>query len=215
MPSRLTSHTPAHAAHAPTHTSFFLTVSLSYTIHIFGLKSMARLSSISLLFLFLFNLLGGISLLLIQRNKRHEAVEAMIASEAFGHRLTHLHITAELQNEINWVEPEREFRYKGEMYDVVKMTPQEDGSIIYQCIEDKEETHLYSQMVKQLDGTPIGQDNDMGIVIAFFKFLDNYFDTALKPNTVDHYVHLKIGDAYVTSNDDIALPLPSEPPEMI
>lgn len=176
---------------------------------------MARLSSISLLFLFLFNLIGGISLLLIQRHKRHEAVEAIIASEAYSHRLTQLHITADLKNEINWVEPGREFRYKGEMYDVVRTAPQDDGSIIYHCIADKEETHLYSQIEEQLDGTPIGQHNEMSIVIAFFKCFYNYLDTRIKSNTIEQYVHLKIRDAYVSSRYDISLPLLSEPPDMV
>ena len=176
---------------------------------------MARLSSISLLFLFLFNLIGGISLLLIQRHKRHEAVEAIIASEAYNHRLTQLHITAALENEINWVEPDREFRYKGEMYDVVRTQPLDDGSTIYHCIADKEETHLYSQIEKQLNGTPVGQHNDAGIVIAFFKFLDNYLDPDLKARTIEVYTHQKRSDTYLSSRYEVDLPLVCDPPDVV
>lgn len=174
---------------------------------------MARLSSISLLFLFLFNLIGGISLLLIQRHKRHEVVEAMIASETYAHRLTQLHITADLKNEINWVEHEREFRYKGEMYDVVRAETLSDGSMIYHCIPDHVETHLYGEIESSLAGTPIGHHSDRQIVLQFFKFLTSLLDDASEVWSGEQYSAHKVNVCYLVSFPETSLTLPFQPPE--
>jgi hypothetical protein len=174
---------------------------------------MARLTSISLLFLFLVNLVGTISLLLIQRHKRHEFIESVIASEAYGHHLTKLHITIDRQQEINWVEEDKEFRYHGEMYDVVRTETLDDGSTMYHCIADHAETHLYSQIESNLGGTPIGHHNDQMIVIQFFKFLNVYLQKDATFNKFELYTHQKVNATYMASLSEVTLYLPSEPPE--
>ena len=176
-------------------------------------RSMARLSSISLLFLFLFNLIGGISLLLIQRHKRHEAVEAMIASEAYVHRLTQLHITADQNHEIHWVEADKEFRYRGEMYDVVRTETLSDGSIIFHCIPDHVETHLYGEIESNLAGTPIGHHSDRQIVLQFFKFLTSFLDEASEVLAGGQYSVRKANVCYLDYFPETSLSLPFQPPE--
>lgn len=176
---------------------------------------MARLSSIALLFLFLFNLTGGISLLLIQRHKRHEAVEAMIASDAYGHRLTRLHISAEHRDQINWVEEEKEFRYQGEMYDLVRAEHLADGSIVYHCIPDHAETHLYSEIESNLAGTPIGHHNDRLIVLQIFKFLSSFLDETPQVKSIDLCIAQKVNVFYLDSFPEVTLSLLSPPPEQV
>ncbi len=174
---------------------------------------MARLSSISLLFLFLFNLIGGISLLLIQRHKRHEAVEAMIASEAYGHRLTQLHITSDHKDDIKWVESDKEFRYQGEMYDVVRTETLADGSMIYHCIPDHAETHLYKEIESNLAGSPIGHHSDRLIVLQLFKFLSNFLDEASGTRSTGLYSIQKASKYYFVSFPEVSLTLPAQPPD--
>ena len=174
---------------------------------------MARLSSISLLFLFLFNLIGGISLLLIQRHKRHEAVEAIIASEAYSHRLTQLNITPGQNNEIHWVEVDKEFRYRGEMYDVIRTELLSDGRMIFHCIPDHVETHLYSEIENNLAGTPIGHHGDRLIILQFFKFFSNFLDEASNARSTGLYSFQKANKHYNVSFSDVSLSLPTQPPE--
>jgi hypothetical protein len=175
---------------------------------------MARLSSISLLFLFLINLIGGISLLLIQRHKRHETVEIMIASEAYRYRLTQLHISSGHRHEINWVEVNKEFRYQGDMYDLVRSDTLADGSIVYHCIADHEETNLYSEIESNLAGTPMGHHSDRLIVLQLFKFLSTFLDQTSQTRLNHLCATQKINVFYLGSFPQVNLPIPAQPPEV-
>lgn len=175
---------------------------------------MARLSSISLLLLFLINMIGGISFLLVQRHKRHEAVEYMIASEAYGHRLTQLHISANQKNQVNWVEADKEFRYLGEMYDLIRTEKLADSSIIYHCIPDHAETLLYSEIESNLAETPMGHHSDRLIVLQLFKFLSTFLDESSQGNSIDLCTAQKVNVLYLGSFSEVNLLLPCQPPEL-
>lgn len=176
---------------------------------------MTRLSSITLLLLFLLNLIGGTSLLLIQRFKRHEAVESMISSEAYRHHLTRLHIAVDQQDEIKWVEADKEFRYQGEMYDLVRTEIYADGSITYYVIPDHAETHLYSEIESNLDGMPLSHHGDRMIVLQLFKCLASFQDEMPQDKTINLYTAQKINSFYLVSFPDVNLSLPSKPPEQV
>ena len=208
--------TPAHMP-LKLLSSYALTFLRSYILtHCIPLKTvpMPRLYSISLLFLFLVNVIGGISFLLIQRHQRHEYVESMIKSESYGHRLTQIHVSADKLAEITWVERNREFRYKGDMYDVVRTETTPDGGKIFHCIADHEETRLYSEIERNLGNTPIGHHSDRVIVLQMFKFFSGFIDTSYHTHDSNLYTVRKFNGHYISTQLEVTLSLPTEPPEL-
>jgi hypothetical protein len=174
---------------------------------------MSRISSISLLTLFLLNVIGGMSLLLIQRYRRHEVVESIIESEACGHYMTRLHLTCEELEELKWVEDGKEFRYKGSMYDLVRLDTQADGSLLLHCLHDHVETKLYAQIENSLGGSPLGHRTDQLIVIQIFKFLSHYLNTGPQWTTPDWAKAPKAFATYHGSFSEESVFLPSQPPD--
>jgi hypothetical protein len=185
--------------------------------HFLSLKTvlMVRLYSISLLFLFLMNVIGGISFLLIQQYQRHEYVESMIKSKSYGHRLTQIHVAADELTEIIWVERNHEFRYKGDMYDVVRSEATPDSGKIYHCIADHEETKLYSEIESNLGNAPIGHHNDRRMVLQMFKFFSGFLDTPSLTNESRLYSIQKCNSLYISSSPEVTLSLRTQPPELV
>jgi len=50
-------------------------------------------------------------------------------------------------NNLNWIK-KHEFRYKGEMYDVLSEKIHKDGVVVY-CYHDKKDSWLYNELAKQ------------------------------------------------------------------
>jgi hypothetical protein len=138
----------------------------------------------------------------------------MIASEAYGHRLTKLHITSNHRHEINWVEVNKEFRYHGDMYDLVRIDSLSDGSMVYHCIADHEEANLYSEIESNLAGTPMGHHSDRLIVLQLFKFLSTFMDQTSQIRLNDLCATQKINVFYPDSFPEVNLPFPLQPPEL-
>ena len=183
-------------------------------MHTFRAVLKSRFYALSLLFLFLINVLGGISFLLIQQHQRHEYVESMIKSESYGHRLTQIHIAANESTNIKWVEKNREFRYKGDMYDVVWSELTANGGTIFHCIADHEETKLYAEIERTLCNDPIGQHNDLVVVLQLFKFFSDFLNTALPMNDGMLITIQKCKTIYIGSLLQVTITFPAEPPEL-
>ena len=172
---------------------------------------MARFFSISLLLLFLGNVIGGISLLLIQRHQRHEYIESQIKSASYNHALTQIELAANQLNEIKWVEHEHEFRYKGEMYDVVRIETTSTGGKIFHCIADQVETELYAQIERNLGNS---QQQDQMIVLQMFKFVSEFLFPVKQLQNIDVCSRHKCDTIYLRSILKATLSLPAQPPDM-
>jgi hypothetical protein len=174
---------------------------------------MVRLYSISLLFIFLTNITGGIALLMTQRYKRHEYVETMIRSETYRQHLTQIHIPKNEFGKIHWVEKGREFRYHGELYDIVRTEQSPDGSQLFHCILDHVESQLYSQLENNLGSSPFGPNSDQKIVIQLFNLFSHFLPPSVAESIQDFCKMSKGEFVYLNSFSSITLYLPSEPPE--
>lgn len=174
---------------------------------------MIRFYAISLLILFVLNVLGGISFLLIQQYHRHEYVESMIKSGSFDHPLTQIHLSADELEEIIWVKPNFEFRYKGNMFDVIRRELTSDGGTIFHCIADHEETKLYAKIEKTLGKIPVGQHNDQMIMLELFKFFSGFFMPIFTETENNICSALKCNSLYTLYSIEVNLPLPTEPPD--
>ncbi len=183
-------------------------------MHTFRAVLKSRFYALSLLFLFLINVLGGISFLLIQQHQRHEYVESMIKSESYGHRLTQIHIAANESANIKWVEKNREFRYKGDMYDVVWSELTGNGGTIFHCIADHEETKLYAEIERTLCNDPIGQNTDLVVVLQIFKIFSDFLNTPMPMDDGMLTTIQKCKTIYIGSLLEVTITFPAEPPEL-
>jgi len=111
-------------------------------------KVTGKLSSLLLVIILLFNVCGYYIIFnVVQNNIRHD-IKEQIREGMTESELTMIEITVQNEAEIRWIEHNREFTYRGNMYDVVKIKPVRDGKILY-CINDIRERKLITDFAKK------------------------------------------------------------------
>ena len=103
---------------------------------------------------FTFNVVGFYFVFEIDQHYVRTEINHRIKKEMSDKELTDITTAANENNELNW-KNEKEFWYKGLMYDVVKKSTSE-GITHYYCITDREETTLFANLdefVKQNSDT--------------------------------------------------------------
>lgn len=113
------------------------------------MKMLKKTLSIILLSIFSFNTGGFFLLFKIQQLLVIEEMKERIKQTLLPTELTLIRIDTKNHNEIEW-ENKNEFRYKGEMYDVVSTKTCEDGQVAYYCINDQKETTLFRNLDEQV-----------------------------------------------------------------
>lgn len=106
--------------------------------------------SFVLLAIFLFNIVGYfIAFKIVQHQVRSE-VKTAIKQTLTTNQLTVIEIYKTEQNQLIWEENNKEFYYKGELYDIVK-TEEKTESIIYYCINDVQEEKLFANLEEHVN----------------------------------------------------------------
>lgn len=112
------------------------------------MNSLKKIASILLLLALWISSIGYFHIFrLIQADIRHEIKKRMEQNIPDG-ELTRITFTSSENPE--WVRKDKEFRYGGRMYDIVR-TRNENGLTVYYCIDDVEESRLVSKMDKSLE----------------------------------------------------------------
>ena len=108
---------------------------------------MRKYISIIVLFIFLFNI-GGYYLWFsaIQYGLQKE-MEKEIGEGSKDDDLTLIIVPAKGETGVVWIKPDKEFLYKGEMYDVVKIQ-NKDQKKYYYCLNDSKEKELIANFNK-------------------------------------------------------------------
>jgi hypothetical protein len=121
---------------------------------------------VSILVLIVFSLdIGGYFLwfnilqIQIQKNVSYE-----IENELKDRDLIHIVFSDSNQASFSWIKPDKEFLYKGEMYDVVKMRSV-GQSVHYYCINDKREKQLIANFNKSHNSK---KDADKRLLRSFY-----------------------------------------------
>ena len=111
---------------------------------------MKKGASLLLLGIFLFNV-GGyfIAFRSFQYHIKKE-IKAEIKKNVNPGELTIIVIEINHINKIDWLEKEKEMYYNGKLYDIVKHT-QNDTSITYYCIDDKQEEVLFANLEEHIN----------------------------------------------------------------
>ncbi len=109
--------------------------------------------------IFLFNTAGYfIAFKSVQYQIKNE-IKAEIKEKISSCELTTIVINLKQLNKIEWLEKGKELKYNGELYDVVRHT-ENDTSITYYCINDKQEELLFANLEEHIN-THISADKPL------------------------------------------------------
>ena len=100
-----------------------------------------RILSIGLTFVFLYNLLGYYPVFEIRQYALQSYIQKVVHQSIPGDQLERLVFTPAAFPMLNWVEKDREFRYAGQLYDIVRIE-KAPGRIVVFCINDNKEQLL-------------------------------------------------------------------------
>jgi hypothetical protein len=101
-----------------------------------------RIIAISLLGIFTFNLMGFFLLFKIQQFRISQETTYYIKRDVPKDKLALITITSENRSDLDW-KHEREFRYKGVVYDIVKKEMIDAHTAVYHCLTDELVTTLF------------------------------------------------------------------------
>jgi hypothetical protein len=115
----------------------------------------------------------------IQQEIKHKIRKGLSEKE-----LTQIVISSNNENEITWIKKNKEFRYKGFMYDIVKIKIKNNKKYYY-CINDLKEKNLIANYTRH-------NRRRKNILLRLRKVLSNkyfpeYFSVNIKTNTADIY----------------------------
>jgi hypothetical protein len=92
--------------------------------------------------------IGGYYLwFLIWKNSAQQEISQEIKKGLKGVELSLIEVSNNEQSNISWIKPNKEFRYKGDMYDIVNVKIQNKYTLYY-CIKDIKEKQLIANFSK-------------------------------------------------------------------
>jgi hypothetical protein len=148
---------------------------------------MRQLVSILLSTLFLYYSAGYYVTFKAEQYLIKKAIKLRIKNQVPENELTHLVFSpsSEACSEIEWIE-DHEFRYNGQMFDIVRQVTDDDGTIHYYCINDRQEEMLFADLKNQLknlldtknadnrQNQPVNKYFDKDYIVGkFYQFLFN------------------------------------------
>jgi hypothetical protein len=108
---------------------------------------MKKLFSVLLAFVFFYSIVGFYLNFAIEQCRIKEEIKEKIIKQLPDYKLTIIKISSRDQRKIQWIEDGKEFRFEGNMYDVVKVR-QGGDTILYYCFCDIKENRLLSNLDK-------------------------------------------------------------------
>ncbi|WP_147309561.1 hypothetical protein [Marixanthomonas ophiurae] len=128
--------------------------------------------------------------------------------------LTQIRITSENENQLIWEDGE-EFRYKGIMYDVVKMETVDKETTIYHCLTDTQETNLLAELQDILKKNKKTKNNRKNPVKTFFKVFNKIPPQQQKQGIVIFERNPEVIFHYVNYYNPPKLDISSPPPKTV
>jgi hypothetical protein len=108
-----------------------------------------RTFSILFLCVFGFHLTGLFLVFKVQQYQVRKEIKQQIKLGVPEDELARITVTSDNEHLLDW-EHDKEFRYKGTMYDVVKKEVIDTNTVVYHCITDKQETKLFTNLDQQV-----------------------------------------------------------------
>jgi hypothetical protein len=131
---------------------------------------MKKILSLVLVFVFFYGIMGFYLNFEIQQYKIKEEIKERIIHNLPEKELTLLRISSSDKEKITWTENDKEFRYNGNMYDVVKIKAGTDTTYYY-CFNDEKESKLFvnlDKLVKEQTDNSQSRTNQKKQDITYF-----------------------------------------------
>lgn len=167
--------------------------------------------AILLTLIFTFNLVGYLVVFKVQQYQIRREIIHNIERGIPESQLTCITVNQENKNKIIW-KHKKEFRYQGEMYDVVKVEKLDEETTVYYCINDSQETHLFAKLDKHLKKTGKNKNQQNFPLKIVFKILPkpdsrfgNLIDTVSEVNQKSNF---KYAEFYTSPELEISSPPP-------
>ncbi len=128
-----------------------------------------------ILILFLFNIFGFYVPYLVKRAVIRSEMSSRMEESLPANLIVKISFDLKIHDDVPvWVREGKEFRYKNEMYDVLK-SESIDGKVVYYCVRDKDEKELEASFEKLLKKN---QDKEGKSKNNALKELSKYFPVA-------------------------------------
>lgn len=131
---------------------------------------MKKIIAIASVVMLAFSLGGYYLVIVVQQQNVRNKIKQQIKQGVPDSKLTKVVVTAETRKQLSWKHG-KEFRYKGTMFDVVRTEMCEDGTTVYYCITDTQETDLFAQLDKLVQKSMAGKNRGAQ---PFFNFLKTF-----------------------------------------
>jgi len=117
-------------------------------------------------------------------------------------------------NQLTWYKTDKEFMYKGKMYDVVR-SEKKTNSVTYYCISDSKETELRATLNKYIKENIAGNSSQKNDVHQLFKkFIQSVY--TLNPvqeifcPEFNYLASFSVNSRFTTLNLDVLIPPPKQ-----
>lgn len=107
-----------------------------------------------------------------EMNRKIEAIQTANSHESLHQQTSVLRLSSAEAIELQWYDHQEEFRYRGAMYDVVRIATTADSMII-ECLPDNEETTTLEQIAQQQNEKTAPQGDGLPL-LAFEKISGEY-----------------------------------------
>lgn len=128
---------------------------------------MKKLLAFILIAIFLYNQMGYFIAFKIKQYEVRREIKARIKSSVPQSELTVIRIESGKENKLQWIKENKEFRYNGNMYDVVRKE-MAAGAVIYHCINDVQEKQLFNDLNEHvsnhMNDQPVNEKNTIKTV---------------------------------------------------
>jgi hypothetical protein len=127
-----------------------------------------------LLSIVLISMVGPFTFFKVRQNLIHRSVRERISSRQRAKSLILINVPPSHQQDLVWEKPGKEFRYKGNMYDVVR-SERQGSNVLYYCFKDDDETTLMNRL-----SNAIAKDQERsGPTGSAYQVLLNLFASAM------------------------------------
>lgn len=110
---------------------------------------MKKLITYFILLVFLYEFIGHYPVFLYMQNQVRNEIKQKIKSSIPREELIIFSFDTVEYGNLDWVKENKEFRYKGGLFDVVRKTFNDKGIVVLHTINDKQEKELFTQLEEQ------------------------------------------------------------------
>ncbi len=176
-------------------------------------SNLKKILSILFLFIFIYNLLGYYGFFIIVQYQVRYEVKQKIKQSVPDEELILISVSINDNKTLTWIKASKEFRYNGEMYDVVKQEIK-NKQILYYCIPDFKESKLFENLDEYIQKYVADNPKQNKETQNILKKLTNiYFFQAFFINSPLEFPYNLTYKKYLNTYKSICLEILNPPPE--